>query len=317
MLDAIATLRSQLRDHPDDEATPCPCDSANDLALLDVDRNGLPLRLVLCRDCGLIRMDPQPSATALDRFYAQHYRAIYGPHVANEGMFASKAWKGELIARVLTAAGIGLKQGPIVDVGCGGGWALLSMGHAGVEKIGYDFDAEFLALGRTRGLDLRRGGVAQATADAVRAELLVAAHVLEHTKNPVAYLTSLRPLAAPRGKLYLEVPHFRRVRETLWSDSRTYWQRAHLWDFQRAHLEVLARRAGWAPIHSTEDHLSIELVCELATPEPALALPELGGAVESMLRSCEATRRKPLHRVKKSAYFQARRLKRALAGARG
>ncbi len=316
---SVAAHLAAVHDHlgtASGDATRCLCAASDDLALVQVDRNGLPMCLVLCRACGIIRQNPQPSSDTLAWFYTRHYRAIYGPHVAADSLYDAYAWKGQLAARVLGEAGVELADRTLLDVGCGGGWALRAVRAEGCTKIGYDFDEEFLAMGRSHRLDLRRGDAAQARADGVEADVLIAAHVLEHAKDPVGWLADLRPLARAGGHLYVEVPHFRRVRATLECDSRRYWQLAHLWDFQRAHVEAMARRAGWRPIHSTEDDQSVEVVCELAEPEPETPMPAMGTVVEDLLRHCEAMRTSMVYRARRAAYHRARRIKRALLGPR-
>lgn len=297
---ALERLRRRLAACPDEDPAPCLCGATEDLELVGADRNGLPCRLVLCRACGLIRMDPQPSAAALARFYAEDYRAVYGPHGPRDAeLFERMAWKGELVHGVLAAAGIAMEGATILDVGCGGGWTLRALAAAGAHGVGYDYDVDLLELGRAiAGLDLRPGGLEAAHRDGVRADVVVYAHVLEHTKDPVAALASLRPLLRRHGVLYVEVPHVRRIAETLDGDAMRYWQRAHLWDFQRPHVEVLARRAGFAPFYSGEDPLSAWIVCRPAEPRPREPLPLLGRRVEAFLRACERRRRHPRTRLR-------------------
>ena len=145
-------------------------------------------------------MDPQPTDATLAWFYANVYRTIYGPHIDDPAaMFASKAWKGRFVESALQRANIELATGPIVDLGCGGGWVLEYLSRLERPMLGYDYDERLLALGRERGLELRCGGTREATNDTVRAELLILAHVLEHTKDPV------ESPCRGRGKLYAEI----------------------------------------------------------------------------------------------------------------
>ena len=302
---ALGEVQEYLALHPDSDPVECPCGTHDDVLVTECDRNGLPCRLKLCQHCGLIRVDPQPSEESLAWFYAHAYREILGAHQIPENeLFAKRLWKGELIRKVLDDARVAPKDGPIVDVGCGGGWALQPLQGFGCDLVGYDFDERMLGVGRARGLDLRHGGVEEATRDGVQAALLVCAHVLEHTKDPVAHLESLRPLVREGGHLYLEVPHVRRVRETMDGDALLYWQRAHLWDFQREHVEVLARRAGWDPVYSSEDSQSVYLVCVSAV-SVRVPMPTRGKRIASILTALDRQRtsfRTRLHLALRSGY---------------
>ncbi len=289
---AVHEVERYLEAHPDTDDTPCLCGASRDVQVVERDRDGLRCPLWLCCECGLIRMNPQPSERTLAWFYAHHYRAIYGPHIGDPtALFASMEWKGRLVESALRGAALELRSGPIVDLGCGGGWVLERLRGLGWPTLGYDYDEPLLALGRARGLDLRCGGVREARDQGVRAELLVLAHVLEHTKDPVAHLRSLHPLVAPGGWLYLEVPHTRRIGDALLGQASLYWQRAHLWDFQRPHLDAVARRAGWVPVYASDDRLSVQLICQAGAPAPELPMPRIGSKVAAQLRAHERLRR--------------------------
>lgn len=291
---ALEIAHERLRRHLDDRPHPCPCGGQDDAVLSECDRNGLPLLLRLCRSCGIVRMDPQPSPGTLAWFYADVYRDIYGPiFEPGEDPLVEKAWKGRLVDRVLRDSRIVLPSGPIVDVGCGGGWTLAAMDSSKRERIGYDFDDRLLAIGRDHGLDLRHGGIEQAVADGVKGALVVCAHVLEHVPAPVDHLVALRDVVRPNGVLYLEVPDAWRIRTDLHYDPLLYWQRAHLWDFRSGHLATLARRAGWRSVFEARLAGSIEMLLVPAEADPAAAMPRLGEEVRRELLELEASRRRP------------------------
>jgi SAM-dependent methyltransferase len=323
-LEALALAHGDLTEHPDACLVSCLCGQSGDVRVTLSDRHGLPLQLVLCRQCGLIRANPQPSAERLAWFYSRVYRRLYGPFASDDrALFESKLWKGRLVQRALLSSGARLPEGPVVDLGCGGGWTLSAFAGGdgtggdglnggdgtggdgagpGRACIGFDFDERLLELGQKRGLDLRLGGVQKARADGVRAALLIFGHVLEHTLDPVAELRGLAPLLTEAGLLYLEVPHTRRIGSTeLRDDSSRYWQRAHLWDFQRAHLVALAERAGYGIVWSSEDDKSVFLLCRAGGAGAVSEFPRLGHQVESQLLGFEALYQSAPHRARRAA----------------
>jgi SAM-dependent methyltransferase len=314
---AAQEVKAWIRRSPDDQPTPCLCGFSEAAVVSEVDRHGLPIHLVLCRDCGLIRADPQPTAAWYGWFYRDVYRRLYGPFGDIRGLFGSKAWKGPLVQGALAKAGRTSLRGPIVDLGCGGGWTLAPFAEQGLPCIGYDYDARLLALGRERGLDLREGGVDQAMADGVQADVLILAHVVEHVPDPVGFLRSVRPLLRAGGAAYVEVPHTRRIgTPALGHDSLRYWQRAHLWEFQHAHVVALLRRAGYVVEWDGEDGQSVYVVATprqpqrpagLADPDEASAWPPLGAQVEAELLAFERKRRSLTGRVERAAWMVRRR----------
>lgn len=295
--DAVADAHARLVRSPDAVAVACLCGGGRESRVTLCDRYGLPHSLVLCERCGLIRANPQPSPEFQAWFYAHAYREMYGPHTrSHSALFASKLWKGELIANALRSADVSFAGGPVLDLGCGGGWALMPFANSGRTCIGFDYDPEFIDLGRGLGLDLRLGGIPRAREAGLKAALVIFAHVLEHVAQPLTELESIRPLLADDGLLYLEVPHTRRIGEKLGSDSLAYWQRAHLWDFQREHLVSLAEAAGFQVVWQADDENSAFALCRLrrapgaagAPPlAPSAAWPDLGVRVRLQLEGFE------------------------------
>lgn len=302
--------------HPDAERLACPCgdEGHRDEVVTLADRHGLPCRLVLCPTCGLIRMNPRPTPETLTWFYSDTYRRLYDPPLQGDALFDNKTWKGRLVRRVLEGSGQTLPEGPILDVGCGGGWSLAAFADTGRPLIGYDYDPRLLELGRSRGLDLRPGGLEGALEAGTQGALVICSHVLEHTLDPVAHLASMAPLVAPGGLLYVEVPHTRRVgTESLAYDSLGYWQRAHLWDFQVEHVVALAQRAGYAPAYSHTDDQSAYVLAASGEPDP-VPMPSLGSRVRDELLAFEAQRQSPRARIELELQRASRRGKALLKG---
>jgi SAM-dependent methyltransferase len=302
-LSALDEAHQKLVEHPDAVVIGCLCGTSADIRVAICDRHGLPLSLVLCRSCGLIRANPQPNAEQLAWFYSRVYRGLYGPFAANEGaLFDGKRWKGRLVLAALQSAGVSLPSGPVVDLGCGGGWTLAAFSEAGHTCIGFDFDERWIGIGQKRGLDLRLGGAEQARRAQVQAGLLILSHVLEHVLDPENELRQLRPLLMASGLLYIEVPHTRRIGGVaLRNDSLRYWQRAHLWDFQRSHLSSLAERAGYDVLWSSEDENSVFLLCGVGKSSGASSWPRVGPQVQAQLLGFESRHQSRAQRLVNTA----------------
>lgn len=294
---AVQEYGQRLASHPDSRTTECPCHGDRDSVVTEVDRYGLPCRLVICLECGLIRMNPAPTSSELEWFYRHVYRAMYGPHEpTNDRLFESKTWKGELALTALTRAGVRIEGREVVDIGCGAGWTLSAFGRA-ASRVGYDYDEALLDLGRGRGFDLRRGGVEQALADRRAFDIVICGHVLEHTPDPVEMLGALRALLTDDGFVYLELPHLRRIAARLGCDALRYWQRAHLWDFDLEHVVALGKRAGLERVWAGANRDSFFLVAARSEPAPEARVPRLGSEIAARLRTYERARSRPLHRT--------------------
>lgn len=73
-------------------------------------------------------------------------------------------------------------------------------------------------------------------------------YVLEHLRDPIGYLSSLRPLMSPGARLILEVPN---VDDVLLQPYKIpkfapfYWQKAHYFNYSHKTLELVLDKAGF------------------------------------------------------------------------
>ncbi len=102
-------------------------------------------------------------------------------------------------------------SGGVVDLGCGRGEWLALLRSAGVAARGVDANADFVAAGRARGLDMELGdalGYLEALPpDSI--DMVTAFHVIEHlaTEDLLSLLEAARGALRPGGCLLLETPN--------------------------------------------------------------------------------------------------------------
>lgn len=290
--------RRERGDFPE-EPIDCLCgapDGANESVVALVDRYGMPNRVVLCAACGLGRISPRMTPAAYGSFYAGLYRRIYsktsgGPAAVFD---AYARGKGQPLLRSLSRY-FDPAGARVVEIGCGGGWNLAPFANAGATVVGWDFDEEFLAEGRRRGLDLRRGGIAEAAAAGDRFDLAILSHVAEHMLDPVAELRTARSLLAPGGRLYVEVPGWLRVPEAK-GDPMYILQNAHTWYFCLTTLSDVLRRAGFLPLYGDEECATLWTPADGAEADAEKSRgggqtnPGLAHFIRTYLLRCEAER---------------------------
>ncbi len=165
--------------------------------------------VVRCGSCGLLRLEPRPSADELRAYYPDNYwfapdrtaassleeryrRLVLRDHVR----FVERALK-ESTAR-----------GPVLDAGCGGGLFLGMLRERGFRVLGLDISPEAAAIAWRRQQAPAVCAVLEA-APFPKSSLagLTMFHVLEHLENPRAYLEAARDLLAPGGRLIVQVPN--------------------------------------------------------------------------------------------------------------
>jgi 2-polyprenyl-3-methyl-5-hydroxy-6-metoxy-1,4-benzoquinol methylase len=238
------------------EAAPCPvCAAADDLLLAAKDRYGIPLRVVICRTCGLIRTDPRLTEPHLADFYATEYRPLYGGQAVPEtAFFETQTAHGDLIVRRLQSSGCRIgPQSLVVEVGCGAGGILQAFRRRGAEVVGCDLGDDYLQFGRTQhGLDLRHGTLADLRLSRP-ADVIVYSHVLEHVLDLNGELARTKQALAPAGRVYIEVPSVKYIHHTYRGDFLGLLQNAHTFHFTARTLLNVMGRHGFAAITMTEE----------------------------------------------------------------
>jgi SAM-dependent methyltransferase len=189
-----------------------------------------PLKRLLCAACGLIRRDPTANTGA--SFYASGYTLYAHP----PGDAREQARQQEYARWI--AQGTGKRPRRVLDVGCGNGSLLRALRtywpDAGL--LGCDPSRDAVAQGFGNDARLWTGTASNIPGD-VTADLVIAVNVIEHTVDPIAFLTALRAVLPPDGMLAIVCPDGARPGlDLLFVD--------HVFSFGREHLAALMARAG-------------------------------------------------------------------------
>jgi SAM-dependent methyltransferase len=204
--------------------------------------------VVRCGECGMLRLDPQPSPDELRRYYPDNYWFAPDSSAASR---MEEAWRRLVLrdhVRFVTQALRSSKAtGPLLDVGCGGGLFLGMMRERGHRVVGLDFSREAVSVA------WRRQQVPALVAEFGSAPLCDRAfaaitmfHVMEHLYDPGAYVSAARELLAPDGRLIIQVPNAAswqcRLLGSAWNGMDVP---RHLFDFRDSDLQKLLERGGF------------------------------------------------------------------------
>jgi len=194
------------------ERNKCRCASKNDLIISTKERYGFKLRLVFCKNCGLIRANPRISEDTIGIFYEKHYRNLISsrPDITNKTDLFSYTFDKEVIRgkKILDyiKKNTSLKKGVVFDFGAGTGGILKVFKDAGFETFGVDIAEDCLKYGLNEGLNLKKGSIKELKKYPKKANLIIASHILEHLPNLDKYLRELRECLKNKGFLYIEMP---------------------------------------------------------------------------------------------------------------
>ena len=180
------------------------CGSANHKILFTNDRYGLNIKMVLCKKCGFMFLNPRMTQNTADFFYnSDVYRNVLHEIELDKTILA--AWeefeKNPKKPFFDIINSLNLKYHSVCDIGTGNGFNLKLFQLAGKDALGYE-PSEFLYnFAKKKDLNVINGFV-----DDVKGEydLVTMLHVLEHLINPINVLKKIRKHI--KKYLFIEVP---------------------------------------------------------------------------------------------------------------
>jgi 2-polyprenyl-3-methyl-5-hydroxy-6-metoxy-1,4-benzoquinol methylase len=183
--------------------TECPlCSYTNFVVIAHKDRYGMPLETAVCERCGLIFSLHQLDKVSTKIFYSEYYRPIY------EGILNPTQDRWGSYYAVERGIPRFLKQGnAVVEIGAGGGWNLLKFKNKGFDHYGFDYDNNLIDFGKKQyGLNLMNGSIDEAINMGIKADYCILSHVLEHTINPINFLSKFKNILKDKSILKVTVP---------------------------------------------------------------------------------------------------------------
>ncbi len=164
----------------------------------------------------------------------------------------------------------------VLEIGCGDGFFLKSLGSLGARSIGFEPSSTFDVAVRQPGIKVYNEYFPFEGTQRVdfQVDIVVLRHVLEHLASPRKVLDSLKDACfsePPPQFLFLEVPNvFQLLKDNLYFD----FYNDHINYFSYHSLERLLHAAGWVPIARIgKDDEFIRLVAGNSAYEPAPWLP--------------------------------------------
>jgi SAM-dependent methyltransferase len=195
-----------------------------------------------CAGCGMVQLDPMPSASDLMALYPTDFYAYSDLSVKNKGAVA--ALKRALFPTLYVEDPGFPRPGRVLDSGCGTGWALLKFRDAGWECIGVEPSTTAARFGREKyGLDVRAGTIHSEHFPDAHFDYIRSNHSLEHDPDADATIAEFRRTIREDGRLLVGVPNI-----DSWAARHfgaDWWYLGapvHTYNFSRNHLEALLKK---------------------------------------------------------------------------
>ncbi|KPK96606.1 MAG: hypothetical protein AMJ95_13260 [Omnitrophica WOR_2 bacterium SM23_72] len=243
------------------EEVPCPiCEGQAFETLAEKDRFGLPLSVVICRDCGLIQSNPRMDQASYNKLYSQEYNMLtHGEEKPTKEFFFDRYFFGQKIYRYLKEFfSKNCKDMFVLEVGCSSGGILAYFRDKGCQVLGLDIGEEYVRFGRENyNLDLRTGTFLSCPLER-KPDIIIMSHVLEHLLRPQEELNFVKSLLNEKGFVYIEVPGIKNIPHNYYDfNFLNYLRIAHVYHFSLASLENLLNKNGFRLLKGDERIRSI------------------------------------------------------------
>jgi SAM-dependent methyltransferase len=241
----------------------CPvCASRRLHYAFSITSNDASHRVVRCRECGLMLLNPQPSDAELtaiydDDYFVGHDRSETGPDPEHAAEVKASTARGylQLLDRYR-----GSETGSWLDVGCGHGDLMIEARHAGFSvtgveyshvaaeqarrRLGTDSPSKFTPTSSLDGAVLV-GQLEEMSLPPHRFDVVSLADVIEHARDPLALLKAVHRVLKPGGTLLLATPSLGSWSARLLKRNWMEFKPEHLTYFDEQTLQNLLFQAGF------------------------------------------------------------------------
>lgn len=229
------------------EIQPCViCGNTTDFQVVSSrDRYGLPIKTQKCKHCGLVFIQPMPTADFVSRFYSTGmYRGLYKGVLGASDEFVkldrSLERAEERIAFIESNTKLA-RQSRILDLGCSEGTLLKELKRKNPEYKVYGIEpgVNFSKFNKEN-IDGLYESIDQVPQE-MQFDLVTAWHVLEHLRNPVETLGELRKVMKVGALIVVEVPYFDEHRNTPKS-----FHVGHIYHYNEESISNILEKAGFS-----------------------------------------------------------------------
>ncbi len=213
------------------------------------DRHGYPgkFKILRCTDCGFGQTIPQLSESKISKIYSNYYpwkkidvknikKSDYKmpnrTDIWRKGLFINGQYKVR-------------PKSVVLDVGCGLGFSLLELESIGCKAYGIDPDNNAKKLADKFKLNFKKGFVTNNIFIKKKFDYVIANQVLEHTNDPIKFLTGCKKRLKSNGEIIISFPNPNSLTRFLLKNNWLHWHIPyHLNFFTRDSIRILAKKTG-------------------------------------------------------------------------
>lgn len=200
--------------------------------------------IIRCRHCGLIFTEKMQQHEDLLKHYSDEY---FEPYLKTEAIHLKKRFS----KRIEEIKGL-VFPGRLLDIGCGAGFFLQLAAQTGYTVKGVEISPYAVDYARNKlGLPVFMGELEAADLTPESFDIVTLWHILEHVRDPKAFLGQVNRLLKVNGLLAVEVPNIgssaARVAGTNWE---LMAPKEHFYYFDSTTLQQYLEEAGFIVIRT-------------------------------------------------------------------
>lgn len=204
-----------------------------------------------CADCGMKRMHPQPTDSELGEIYNANY--FLGVNDTRDHSHASmlKSNTADQYLNLLESYVQAPLTGRLLEIGCGHGDFLARAAARGLTVTGVEYSAHAVEIASKKAGNSVRvicGEIAQLAGSGEKFDYIVFADVLEHVRDPRAFLRHVRSLLSDNGVAVAIVPSLDSFSAKLMRNKWVEFKLEHLWYFSKKTLREIFTSEGFGDI---------------------------------------------------------------------
>ena len=243
------TLKKDYTDVPHEDVT-CPlCDANSDYVLSRTGYPGIPVSTVICRGCGLVRINPRMIAKGYEDFYTQDFFEYLNPYgrpayVETIERTTDDSFETPVERNTLPYMLPYVKEGGrVLDVGSGFGQVIYLLAKKkSVSYVGIEPDPESRKVAKEKiGINLIDTTIEEyAKTDCGSFDFIHLDQVFEHLLTPLEALRAMERMLTPEGTIYLGVPNAYNPGVSM----DRFYELAHTYAYTPATMRLFAAKSG-------------------------------------------------------------------------
>jgi len=252
------------------------CETEDSKEISSIGRQGLNIRTVTCKKCGLVYTNPRLDSDENDMFYQHFYKIFFrGEDTPSERHLSNQEKKAKACINDLKQNNIDMSSiNSVLDVGCSAGGMLKYFRDVGVEKtIGIEPSINFAEYARNNlDLDVYTTTLEEYLEEnsGQKFDLVIMRDVVEHLLDPRQALQDVRKILHKDSILFIETNNvFKSLNPTLKYNYQFHY--SHPYIFSENTLTRVLGQTGFKTIF-TRDNRYLTAIAKFTT-EDQLDLP--------------------------------------------